>query len=150
MTNGAVIVTGVIPESEAHGLEEGVAEFNDHHSKVAVALMNIAEHKNPKNPRPVYKHQSYPTRLYHADGRDFVAEDEEQKERAEQRGFRAEPYLKPVIAVLDPKVEKAQLETKLAAKDGQINTLNDQLQRLEQRFASMEAKEIEAEQKKKK
>ncbi len=42
-----------------------------------------------------------------------------------KNGYRAEPYLKPQIVVLDPALEKAELKRKNDELQGQITALTD-------------------------
>ena len=57
---------------------------------------------------------------------------------AQKEGWRAEPYLKPQIAVLDPAVEKAAMVAKNQQLEGQLVQANDTLRKLEERLAKLE------------
>ena len=60
---------------------------------------------------------------------------------AQINGYRAEPYLKPQIAVLDPAVEKAALLAKNQELEGKVTAANDLIQRMEARLSALEHSE---------
>jgi len=111
-------------------------------------LMNLADaaaaraegrKDGPKkaDPRPVYRHQAFPTFRHHADGRAVVCETHAHVLALEEQGFRAAPYPKVRVAPGDPAAEKAariaqDLETagKIASQNDLILKLTEQVEAL--------------------
>ncbi len=88
-------------------------------------------------PRPAYVRIPYPTARYHPDGRVLVCATATEAADAEENGFRAEQYRKPMVAVGDPRAEKAALEAKLRESDGKIASQNDMLLKLMDRVEAL-------------
>lgn len=126
------------------GLKESQNEFRKHNGDVAVALLNVAEGMDKEDPRPMYIHQEFPFRLYHADGREADATDQEHKEFLLTKGYRVKPFPKAQVALEDPKTEKLILEKQLKEKDGQIASLGDLQRLMQDRLEALEAKLAES------
>lgn len=123
MTSG-VTVTGI--QKEMGGLKESQIQFRKHQAEVGDALLNVAEGRDKDDPRPAYKHQEFPKMIYHPEKGTVIVKDEiELDEYLRADGWRLEPYLKPQVALEDPKTEKLLLQKQLREKDGEIATLND-------------------------
>lgn len=151
-----IMVSGLQTGKE-RGLKESLAAFRKHHTEVGDALRNVSGIAtvatedgrlvngapiDPEDPRPAYnpaKHP-FPRMIYHAEkGSKIVSTDAEYKE-AIKGGWRNEQFLKPQVAVFDPATEKKQMQATLAQKDGQINALNDTLQKALARLEALEGK----------
>lgn len=145
----AVEVIGVGGEVNGHG--DSIEAFRTANEQNARALLNVAEGKHKNTPRPAYDSRhadnQWPKMRYHAEKGEVVIgknlkgiedrgmrariekENQESLAAAEKQGWRAEPYTKPQIAVLDPATEKMELKRKLDEQQGQITALNDLLQK---------------------
>jgi hypothetical protein len=119
-------------------------------------LLNLADGKHKNAQRPVYDpdhaDNAWPKMVYSAnpakpelsvgkslkgvvDPRDRKRiEDDNQAamKAAIAQGFRSQPYPKPQIAVLDPAAEKMELKRKNDELQGQITTLTEQFQKLQE------------------
>lgn len=125
---GEVSVMGV--PREMGDLKESMGAFRKHHAAVGLALMNVQEGRDKDDDRAPYKFQAWPTMLHHPDGRDEAAQDERERAALLKRGFRAEPYLKPQVAVLDPATEKKTLLDQNQQFQAQLTIMADQQAKL--------------------
>lgn len=141
---GEVSVMGVMPE--VGGLEDSQGIFRKWHKNVGDSLLNLAEGKKVNDEREAYRFQPWPTMVYHADGRNLQIgkpdarkeENEKELKEALARGFRREPYLKPQVAVLDPRDEKAALIRELTDQRSQNAQMFDLITKLKAQVDSIE------------
>lgn len=120
------------------GLKEALAVQRRHNAQVAEALLNISGvgtvtggpvHKD--DARKPYVHQEYPKMLYKPTEEKVVLHEQEMKDSIVD-GWRAQPYPKVQIAVLDPATEKkALLDTN--------NQLQAQMIRMQEQMDAMVA-----------
>lgn len=140
-----VEVLGVGNEVDGHG--DSVEAFRNANNSNAAALLNVSEGKKKNAPRPVHdpRHPDnhYPVMLYHseygekifgvsllgvrdvAERKRLTSDNDGIVKAAIAAGYRAEPYIKPKIAVLDPAVEKAEMLRKNQEMEGRITALTD-------------------------
>lgn len=135
---GAAVTVLGMPSDKARGLAESQAKFRKHHAEVGDVLMNLAEGRELEDSRPAYQIQEFPRMIYHAQHGEMVVYDPEEMDQYLARGYRREPYPSVQVAIADPKTEKIELQQKLREKDGQIATLSDMLERMEQRLKALE------------
>jgi hypothetical protein len=142
------------------GLKESLAKFTRHHQEESGQLLNISgidtvdERGNVNvpvdkdDPRAPYKHQAFPVMVYHAERKpavgvcepgEAVAQDKEELDMLLKRGYRAEPYPRPVAHLEDPRQEKAALQQELKEKDGELARLRDVSAKLLERMEALEA-----------
>jgi hypothetical protein len=143
---GANVTVSGMPR-EMGGLKESQVAFMKHHKEVADALLNISgigtidgKPHDKDDPRPPYVHQDWPKMVYHAEHGELVVEDQHELDEALRQRYRPEPYLKPQVALADPRAEKFALQKELKEKDGQITTLADQMRRMQDQMTEMAAK----------
>ena len=130
-----------------NGHEKSIAIFRRAHVENSTALINHAEGKPVDHERPPYDpshpDNKWPLMVHHAEkgeltvGRSLVgvedpmtrnkitAANEKALAAAVASGYRAEPYPKPQVVVLDPATEKAELKRKNDELQGQITALTD-------------------------
>ncbi len=132
-----------------NGHEKSIAIFRRAHVENSNALLNHAEGLPVDAERPPYdpnhSDNKWPVMVHHAEkgeltvGKSLVgvpdpmvrnkiiAANEKALKDALASGYRAEPYPKPQIAVLDPAAEKAELKRKNDELQGQITALTDRV-----------------------
>ena len=147
-------MTGVAdPNNGMNGLEKTLESFVDDHLVVSRQLMNFAEGKPEKTPRPSHNPTSraaqWPVMIYHpiqspkTIGVSLVGLDEKSADKAEAEnkkaldsalavlGWQKIPYLKPEVRVLSPEEREKQLLDKLTERDQAFAALSDTVQRME-------------------
>jgi len=144
------------------GHEQSVETFRNAHHGNTAALVNLMEGKKTNAPRPVYDpdHQDnqWPVMVHHAakgeltvgrslkgveDARlraQIVKDNESALATTLKTGYRAEPYIKPQVAVHDPATEKAALIKRNQELEGQVTAQGDALARMDERLKAMETK----------
>lgn len=132
---------------EMGGLKESISAFRKHHHEVGGALLNISgvgtvEGKpvDKDEPRMTYdpKNHPFPKMIYHAEHGELVVNDQHELEEALRQKYRLEPYLKPQVALADPKAEKLATDAKIKAQEGTINAQNDMLLKMQARLEALE------------
>jgi hypothetical protein len=148
------------------GYAENMMQFRQSHEQNTAGLLNVSEGKKVGAPRapydPNHPDNQWPVMVHHPvkgeltvgenllgmpnmterdkKARQFrIQENEKALSAALGSGYRREPYAKPIIAMMDPVTEKANLAKDLAEKDGLIKAQNDQLAKLSARLELLEA-----------
>lgn len=150
-------VTQMNPEFGKDGLADSLADFQKAHFENTVGILNAADNIGKPSdlqvkvnaPRPAYDpnhpDNQWPTMVHHAAlgelavgtnlkgiedanrRKSILAANQAAYRDALERGYRDEPYPKPQIAVMDPAVEKAELRRQNAELQGQINAMQDRM-----------------------
>ena len=136
---------------ERDGFKESLNNFRRAHEANSAQLLNIAAGREKDDPLPEYDpdhaDNQWPTVMYHAEygakiiGKSLVGltgahrretdvENKAALTAAEKSGYRAEPYRKPKVAVLDPESEKAALLARNKQLEGMINAQTDEVAKL--------------------
>lgn len=135
-----------------NGHQKSLAIARRAHIENSNALINHAEGKDVDTPRPVYDpddpDNQWPVMVHHPSNGEktigvtlkgvedtmarsrITAANKKALTEALAAGYRAEPYIKPQVAVLDPATEKAELLRKNNEMQGQLNTLHDLVSKL--------------------
>jgi len=154
-----VEVIGQVGEIDGYG--DSMDAFRKGHEQNTAILLNLAEGKKKNDYRPPFNpslaDNAWPVMLYHPEKgervfgvslvgltgtarREAEKENVETLEGAKSLGYRAEPYRKPQIVVLDPAVEKAALLKENQEMKGTIVSLSDQLNKLQQAVEKLMSK----------
>lgn len=145
----SVEVLGVAGDVDGYG--DSMAAFRDSHEQNTRVLLNLAAGRKKNAPLPAFNPQhpdnAWPVMVYHPERGEktigvnllgLVGGPRQQAERdnkaalaqAQKDGYRAEPYVKPQIVVLDPALEKAAMKATNDALQGQIIAQADELAKL--------------------
>lgn len=148
-----VEVIGVAGEVDGYG--DSMEAFRTGHATNANILLNLAEGKKKNAPRepyvPDHPDNQWPVMVYHpAKGEKVIgvnllglngttrkqaeADNKTALAQSVKDGYRAQPYIKPQIAVLDPAVEKAAMLAKNQELEGKIVAQADDLAKLRAAF----------------
>ena len=143
---GANITVSGMPRTMG-GQKESISAFRKHWIDVGNALLNVSgidtatgEPTDKDEPRMPYVYQPFPKMVFHAEKGELTVENQFELDEALRQKYRLEPYLKPQVAVQDPRVEKAELQKKLSEQSGQNTALADALQKALARIDALEAK----------
>lgn len=128
------------------GLEESQAVFKKHSREVGDALLNLSgigtvtgEPAKKDADRMPYIHQDFPAMIYHPEKGEEIVNTKAELDQMLKMGWREEPYIKPQVALEDPKTEKLMLQKQLKEKDGEIATLADKQAGLERQLEELRA-----------
>lgn len=142
---GANITVSGMPRTMG-GQKESISAFRKHWIDVGNALLNVSgidtatgEPTDKDEPRMPYVYQPFPKMVFHAEHGELTVENQQELDEALKQKYRLEPYIKPQVAMADPKAEKVALQKELKEKDGQINTLADKLTKALERLDALEA-----------
>ena len=86
----------------------------------------------------------WPRRMYHAEFGEMDVRDFREAKSAEEKGYRNEPYPKPVIAIYDPATEKAAMVAKNQELEGKLLAMQDMMMKMSEKVASMGAAQKES------
>ncbi len=129
------------------GLKESLSKFRKHHKEVGDALLNVSGvgtatggPVDKDEPRPEYRpaDHPWPKMLYHAEGKEALAFADDEVEDLIRQGYRSTPYVKPRVAMLDPRAEKVEMLRKNAELQGQVTSQADLLQKALNRLEALE------------
>lgn len=130
------------------GLEESRAVFKKHSREVGDALLNLSgigtmtgEPAKKDDERPGYdpRGNEFPAMIYHPEKGEEIVNTRAELDQMLKMGWREEPYIKPQVALEDPKTEKLMLQKQLKEKDGEIATLADKQSAMEREMAELRA-----------